>query len=847
LVGKSKKNTIFALKKIILMKKQLLTIFTALFSSFLFGQSIPNGGFENWNTVTYENPTSYQTSNLQGDGGSIGPVNALKTADAFHGNYAIRLTTTASGMDTSFAYFCNGDPGKNPPLGGMPYNQAPTGIRLHYKSNIMAGDSALVLVVFKKNGALLNQYFFAVNSSQSSYTLFQKTFSPALSMSPDTVIIGVASSFPFGGNRGTPGNMIQVDSILFTGVGSQPANFNGDIESWQTINNSQIVGWNINGNNEDDDYQTTDAYSGAYALELQTQAPSFGSGGGLQSSQAITGQWTHNGPPKGGLPYSNMVDTLIFYYKYLPADPTDSGSVFITFTKNGTHVYGMHKRLGVAGGYTMAQCLINIPGSITPDTVMISFSSSTYSTYPIPNSYIGSDLKVDNLYLKSQKMPVANFTIPASGCVGQPIQLSDNSANMVSGWNWIMPSGSPSSSVQQNPQVTYSSVGTKTITLYATNFIGSTNTSAAYSRTIAIYSIPSVNASSSTICGGSTATLVASGATNYSWSSGQNTATIVVTPSVSTNYTVTGSTNSCSNTAVSSVVIPATIIPEICMVTADSVFANNIVFWDKTVSSKVDSFIIYREVSSGNYRRIGAQHYSALSRFIDTTRSVGPANGDPAITSYRYKLQLRDSCGNYSALSPYHNCFYFTAIGNGNFIWNSYAVEGQTLTPVSTCNLLRDDLGTNTWTVVGSCAGTQTAINDPSFGAFPNGFWRIDGLGFNCNPTYKTAATFNKSKSNVKNNFNVPGSFTSIAEKNLNTLVSLAPNPATTELLISFTDGVKENTKVIITDVLGKMISNYEINEGTSSTISVSELPNGVYFIKIQQGKNTTVKKFVKG
>ncbi|MES2566909.1 MAG: T9SS type A sorting domain-containing protein [Bacteroidota bacterium] len=827
------------------MKKHLFTLLVSLCSTFLFGQSVPNGGFENWNTVTYENPDSYQTSNMHGDKGSLGTVNALKTTDAYHGNYAIKLTTDLSGLDTNFAYFCNGDPGKNPPQGGMPYNQTPTGIRLYYKSNIMVGDSALILVVFKKNGVLLQDYYFSVNSTKTSYTLFQKNFAPALSMTPDTVMIGVASSFPFGGNHGIPGNMIQVDSISFTGVAFQPTSFNGDMESWQTLSNSQILGWKINGNNQGNLYQTTDAYSGTYALELQTQIPSFG-GGGTQASYAISGQWTNSGPPKGGQPYSNMIDTLVFYYKYLPADPTDSAAVTLTFSKNSNFVYGTQKRLKVSGGYTIIQMPISIPGVITPDSMLIGLASSSYSTYPIPNSFIGSDLKIDNMYLKSQKMPIANFNLPASGCIGQPVQLTDNSANMVSGWNWIMPGGSPSSSIQQNPQVTYATAGTKTITLYATNFIGSTNTSSAYSKTITIYSIPSVNASTSTICGGSTATLVASGATSYLWSSGQTTSSIAVTPTTSANYTVMGTTNGCSNTAISSVIIPATIIPEICMVSLDSVFANNIVFWDKTVNSKIDSFIIYREVSTNNYRRIGAQHYSKLSRFIDTVRSVGPANGDPNITSYRYKLQLRDSCGNYSAKSPYHNNFYFTTVSNGSFIWNAYEVQGQPATPVSTCDLLRDNFGTNTWTVVGSCAGTQNNLNDPSFALFPNAVWRIDGLGFNCNPTYKTTQ-INKSKSNVKNNFNVGGLPTGVKNNELNFTVILAPNPATTELIISFSQEVKEITSVLVMDVLGKVISSYEINEGLVSTIPVNELSNGVYFIKIQQGKNTTVKKFVKG
>ena len=835
---------IFVMKNLYHMKKHLFIILVTLCSSFLFGQSVPNGGFENWNTITYDDPLFYQTSNMHGNNGAIGTVNAEKTNDAWHGNYAIKLTTKLVDSDTAFAYFADGDPGKNPPQGGHPYNQIPSGIRFHYKSNIMAGDSGMVLLMFKKAGVLIGQYIWAINASQSSYTLFSKNLSPALPMNPDTVVIGIASSFPFGGNRGTPGNMLQVDSINFTGVASQPVAFNGDLENWQTITNSQIVGWKINGNNQNANYQTSDKFSGTYALELQTQPPSFG-GGNISAAYATTGRFTNNGPPKGGLPFTNQVDTLVFYYKYLPADPMDSANISMYFSANGSFLWGMQKLLPVSGGYQMVQIPISVPS--VPDTMIINLSSSSYSTYPLPATYIGSDFKIDNMYLKSQKIPVANFSLPSSGCLGQPIQLNDNSANMVSGWNWIMPGGSPSSSIVQNPQVTYSSVGTKTITLYATNVIGTTNTSAAYTRTIGIYAVPNVNSNSSVICAGTSATLTATGATSYAWSSGQTTSSIVVTPTASSIYTVTGTTNGCSNSSVSGVLIPATTVPDICMVTTDSIFANNIVFWDKTVTNKIDSFIIYREVSSGVYKRIGAQQYSALSRFIDTVRSVGPANGDPNITSYRYKLQLRDSCGNYSALSPYHNTFYFTAINNtGNFIWNSYTIEGAPITPVSTCNLLRDNLGTNTWTVVGSCAGTQTTINDPSFAAFPNGVWRIDGLGFNCNPTYKTTQQINKSKSNVKNNFNAGGLPTGIASNQLNTSVIVGPNPVNSELVVSFKDAIKQSTKISITDVLGKTIMSSEINNATGAIIPVNELSNGIYFIKIQQGKDSVTKKFIK-
>ena len=552
------------------------------------------------------------------------------------------------------------------------------------------------------------------------------------------------------------------------------------------------------------------------------------------------------------MPYSKQIDTLVLYYKYLPADPNDSANIGVSFNLNGFQIGGFQKFLHTAGGYQMIQIPFNVTS--IPDSVIINLSSSTYSYPPgcspncsLPLSYSGSDLKVDNMYFKSQKMPVANFNLPLSGCIGQPIQLMDNSANMVSGWNWIMSGASPSgSSILQNPVISYASVGTKTITLYATNFIGTTNTSAAYSRTIAIYAMPSVNATSTVICGGASANLIASGAISYSWSSGQNTSSITVTPTTTTNYTVTGTTTGCSNTAVASVVVPIASIPTICMVTADSLFANNMIYWDKTALSKIDSFIIYREVSTNTYKRIGAQPYAYYSRFKDTTRSIGPANGDPNITSYRYKLQMRDSCGNYSALSPYHNTVYFTAGVGGNYTWNLYNVEGTGSTPVSTFSLFRDNLASGTWTLVGNTAGGQTTLNDPAYASWPNAFWRVDALGFNCNPSYKTASPaqqVNKSKSNVKNNLNgVPTSLSN----SFTTAFSMAPNPVNAELTVTFNEDIKTKTSFSITDLLGKLIYKTETNSGSKLTISLADINSGIYFLSIEQGNSKAVKKFVK-
>lgn len=54
-------------------------------------------------------------------------------------------------------------------------------------------------------------------------------------------------------------------------------------------------------------------------------------------------------------------------------------------------------------------------------------------------------------------------------CVGETVQFTDDSYNAVTGWTWSFPSGSPSSSTDQNPLITYSTPGEYAVTLTATD------------------------------------------------------------------------------------------------------------------------------------------------------------------------------------------------------------------------------------------------------------------------------------------------------------------------------------------------------------------------------------------
>lgn len=818
------------------MKKHLFSFLSIILVSTAFAQSVPNGSFESWTLNNYENPQWYSTSNYQVDNGVSAGNNVTKTTDAYHGSYAIKLLTTASGTNVSFAYFANGDPGKNPLQGGIPYAQKPTGVRFYYKSNIIPNDTAIFLACFKKLGVTIGTYLFKISSTQTAYTLYNATFSPALTQNPDSIVIAACSSNAFA-SFGIAGNSLQIDSISLTGVASQPALLNGDLEAWQSLQDNKLNGWNIRGGYQ----RTTDAYSGTYAVELQTVIKTFG-GSGIEAGEANTGV-NNGGGWKGGFPYTNQIDTLVFYYKYIPADPNDQGEFYTAFKKNGVQFSQTFNALTISPSYQKVSIPFNL--AMAPDTINVSFRSSKY---PYLASYAGSDLKVDNMYLTSQKIPISSFIAPPISCVGKPVQLTDNSANMANAWGWIMPGGTPASSTAQNPTVIYNSPGTKTISMIANNQFGA---GALISKTITIYAVPNVNTTSTvTACGGGNAILTASGASTYTWNTGANTATISVTPSVTTTYTVSGTVNSCVDFAVGVVVVPQTPKPDICMVTVDSLNKFNEIYWDKTAYPNLDSMIIYREVISNTYRRIGAVSKNALSMWVDTARSVGPANGDPNISTYRYKIQVRDTCGQYGPKSLWHNTVYFSHTGSTFFWTNNYLIEGP-VNPVQTYSLMvniNPTVTTSSYSLVGTTTGNQSTLNDPFYVFYMNtADWRVEAdLGYSCTPTQKfgtngIALKATKTRSNIQNNRTA----INVNEIQFKNRFRVYPNPSNGIINIESMI-MDEETNLVVRNVLGQQVHSDKISKGTTAkTIDLSNFAKGVYSLELSNGNNKAVYKLI--
>lgn len=323
----------------------------------------------------------------------------------------------------------------------------------------------------------------------------------------------------------------------------------------------------------------------------------------------------------------------------------------------------------------------------------------------------------------------------------------------------------------------------------------------------------------------------------------------VTAPSASTQYTVSATLNNGCKTSSTLLVTQYAEVPDICMITVDSLSINNEIYWEKTLYTNVDSFIVYREVSTNIYKRIGAVSNSAFSMYLDTNRMIGPANGNPNLTSYKYKLQIRDNCGNYSTQSLYHQTIFIQDQQNGNFNWNSYAIEASP-TPVSNYILSRQSVLTGITTTVG--ATTANLLSDPQYTTLAtngNVKWHVNAQGFNCNPTLKTSAVQKtRTKSNNSNDKQFPNPIGIKENANYAQNISIYPNPTNSSLTINAVELNGINYTMEVKNLLGQtLLIKAAKNAGNAlETIDLAALNKGVYFINfIYNSKTLAIKKVV--
>lgn len=388
------------------MKKIILLFF--LLSVFVLQAqvSIPNGGFENWTTTTYSYPANYDFNSNSSDG-----LFNLNKTTGYTGNYGVELKTVLND-GVRMAFMLNETPPSEDPTtwhGGIPYNQIPTGLQGYYKYNVASGDLGMAIIVFSKNGVNIGTYYYTLGGLHTNYTAFNFTFSPALSVTPDSVIVAFASS---GFSGAQEGSTLIVDNISFTGVTSQPELLSGDFEQWTDVTTENLVAWNADYDDHNiHSIKTTDTHSGNYAVELKTYLAEHEDQPAPQSAQVMNGYYSDNCNgncyPLGGSPFNNQTDVLEFYYKYQPAG-TDHANVGLYFKKKGSGMDGWYggADLYASSAYKYAEVPINLP--FVPDSIIIQFQSSNWNTISMAN--IGSTLKIDDIIFRSQKTGINDIS-----------------------------------------------------------------------------------------------------------------------------------------------------------------------------------------------------------------------------------------------------------------------------------------------------------------------------------------------------------------------------------------------------------------------------------------------------
>jgi hypothetical protein len=89
-------------------------------------------------------------------------------------------------------------------------------------------------------------------------------------------------------------------------------------------------------------------------------------------------------------------------------------------------------------------------------------------------------------------------------------------------------------------------------------------------------------------------------------------------------------------------------------------------------------------------------------------------------------------------------------------------------------------------------------------------------------------------------------SITGMKEKHLQTEFTISPNPTNALLNINSGKVINGDVKIEVIDALGKVLISEDYKDFNQSTIDVSPLSSGIYFLKISSGENVTTKKIIK-
>ena len=278
--------------------------------------------------------------------------------------------------------------------------------------------------------------------------------------------------------------------------------------------------------------------------------------------------------------------------------------------------------------------------------------------------------------------------------------------------------------------------------------------------------------------------------------------------------------------------IEAPVVP-ICLVTVDSQSTYNNIVWKRPHTTLIDSFYIYRELTTNVYTKIAAVSYASAGFYQDYT-------ANPNSTYYGYKISILDTCGVESSLSPYHSTIHLENLGNGNLLWNLYEIENSS-NPVISYNIYKDPYNDGNFVAIGLVPGNNTTFTDVNYNAFPNAAYVVDvNWGIYCGDFQDV----NTTRSNIRHIAEIQGLTSGTNSDN----IKLYPNPADKSATLSFEPSVIVKS-IKIFNALGQVVQikndDFPINGSRFVELNLESLAAGVYTVNIETTDARKIKKLV--
>ncbi len=325
-------------------------------------KQLKNYSFEDWNKMDVFAPKDYNSPVTDG---FFVPGNVERVKDAHDGTYSVKLETKESNGDVMIGYIANFNVMNF--SGGVKYTKDPKKISGYYKSDVKAGDTAFILVMFKKSGVQIAQIIerFPMAKNTNIWTSFEINFT--LPVTPDTMLFAVASSNVIDDIGIANGSWIMLDHLqIEASDGVVDPLPNGSFENWTPHTFHTVKDWstfNVYFPAYPDKPVdiTDDASDGSSALKLNTIDVDDPFGGIVSNSSSILDmsgeEWTWS-PTRVTFDFQNF------------RAANDSAVVFFDFRKNGNTIEFVSFSLkDNTNGYTTISDTIALQS--TPDSMRV--------------------------------------------------------------------------------------------------------------------------------------------------------------------------------------------------------------------------------------------------------------------------------------------------------------------------------------------------------------------------------------------------------------------------------------------------------------------------------------------